>query len=942
MIRFCLTFFLAIIMLTAFSQTGQISGKVLDSKTQEPLPFANVFINNTTIGVAADANGEFTLKNLPIGIADVVFSFVGYKSYQTKLTVNADEQLKITIKLIPDEIELENIEVKGTRDKEWDKQLKRFEKIFLGETKNATSCKIVNSWAIDFSEDTNSPQPIFTAKALIPIEIENIALGYKIYFYLKSFQASSQGYIILGNFRFEEMLTKDPKLARRWTENRLEVYQQSDRFLFKAILDKRVKEQGFMLYTDKPGYESSTLRSAVFSQELNKSVVRYNTDNIVSPGKRAGEYRIQLKGRIEVHNLNGIAQKKTYKDIPYPIAWLEVAGNVVDVTSNGVVLNSTNVTTSGYMSNSRVGDLLPFDYAPGEEGDMVKNEIIDFSLDQLKFKRLQERAYLHTDKAYYYGGEAIWFKGYMKYFVPEMRDSLSRVLYVELINSKKKIIYTRILPIDSGRVSGDILLADTISSGDYYLRAYTQWMLNYDPKSIFIKPLPILDLSDGIEKVEPNLVAPSSPNHVFIKSDKQQYGLREEIALDVSVKNERGELVEADLSISIIDSEQVAAVGAEKNILQDYELQEMSDKSGNKVKLRLPVEYGISFSGEFSNKGKPEKANLTIVQGKFDDMLTMETDDAGIFWVNGFQFKDTVQIAFQATTSKGKPYGKVTLHKKEVPPNDFLLPASGVKVITTEKNQRFATEYILPEDVRMLDDVVVVQAQRLVESRQAKTYGKADYTVSGDVLLVSSATNLLAGMQGRIPGLTVVPTVDERGVSTYTVRIRGGSSSMSPFGSKEPLLMIDGIPYTEDIGVALSQLSPANVDRVEVVTHANPMLGVRASNGLIAIYTKSGVGVGGGQQGQPDVKLFQLIGVPGYSVPMKFPFLNYSDKNQDHSKGDFRSTIHWAPWLRATPSSTASVSFYSADLPVKYKVVVEGITSEGVPVRGESLIEIIR
>ena len=49
-------------MLTAFSQTGQINGKVLDSKTQEPLPFANVFINNTTIGVAADANGDFTFS----------------------------------------------------------------------------------------------------------------------------------------------------------------------------------------------------------------------------------------------------------------------------------------------------------------------------------------------------------------------------------------------------------------------------------------------------------------------------------------------------------------------------------------------------------------------------------------------------------------------------------------------------------------------------------------------------------------------------------------------------------------------------------------------------------------------------------------------------------------------------------------------------------------
>lgn len=929
-------------MLTAFSQTGQITGKVLDSKTQEPLPFANVFINNTTLGVAADANGEFTLKNVSIGIADVVFSFVGYKSYQTKLTVNAAEQLKITIKLIPDEIELENIEVKGTRDKEWDKQLKKFEKIFLGETKNATSCKIVNSWAIDFTEDTNSPQPIFSAKSSSPIEIENIALGYKIYFYLKSFQASSKGYIILGNFRFEEMLTKDPKLAKRWTDNRLEVYQQSDRFLFKAILDKRLKEQGFMLYTDKPGYEASTLRSSVFSQELNKSVIRYNTDNIVSPGKRAGEYKIQLKGRIEVHNLNGIAQKKTYKDIPYPIAWLEVAGNVVDVTSNGVVLNSTNVTTSGYMSNARVGDLLPFDYAPGEEGDMMKKEIIDFSLDQLKFKRLQEKAYLHTDKPYYYGGEAIWFKGYMKYFIPEMRDSLSRLLYVELINANKKIIYTRILPIDSGRVSGDILLSDTISSGDYFLRAYTQWMLNYDPKSIFIKPLPILDLSDGIEAVEPTLAPPSSAYKVVITSDKLQYGLREKIVLDLSVKNESGELVEADLSVSILDSEQVVAVGGEKNILQEYDLSEMNQNSNNKVKLRLPVEYGISFSGEFTNKGKPEKANLTIVQGKFDDMISLETDEKGIFSVNGFQFKDTVRFAFQAKNEKGKPFGRVSLQPHEVASLDFVEPSLKLKLQRASSPHRMDIEYEVPSDARLLDDIVVVTAQKLGEARRPKVYGAPDYTVKGSDLANSASDNFIAALQGKVPGLTVTWYWDNSAVKHYVVRIRGGSSSIS--GNLDPLVLLDGVPFGgEDVADQLRMISPASIDRVEVITHASPAFGVRGTNGVIAIYTTGGIYASNDvQSGQPDEKVFQLMDVPGYSVPMKFPFMDYSDESQDHSKGDFRSTIHWAPWLKSTPSSSASVSFYSADLPVKYKILVEGITSEGVPVRGESFIEIIR
>ncbi|MBK8292426.1 MAG: carboxypeptidase-like regulatory domain-containing protein [Flammeovirgaceae bacterium] len=56
-----------------WGQTGQVSGRILDSQTLEPLPFANVFINNTTIGTASDMNGEFLLPKVPIGTNEIIF-----------------------------------------------------------------------------------------------------------------------------------------------------------------------------------------------------------------------------------------------------------------------------------------------------------------------------------------------------------------------------------------------------------------------------------------------------------------------------------------------------------------------------------------------------------------------------------------------------------------------------------------------------------------------------------------------------------------------------------------------------------------------------------------------------------------------------------------------------------------------------------------------------
>src|SRR5258708_837459 len=77
-----------------FAQTT-LSGYVTDSKNLEPLPFANVFISNTTIGSTSDERGYFKLSNVPIGQSELVISFIGYLSYQTKVKLVDGQQLVV-------------------------------------------------------------------------------------------------------------------------------------------------------------------------------------------------------------------------------------------------------------------------------------------------------------------------------------------------------------------------------------------------------------------------------------------------------------------------------------------------------------------------------------------------------------------------------------------------------------------------------------------------------------------------------------------------------------------------------------------------------------------------------------------------------------------------------------------------------------------------------
>jgi hypothetical protein len=55
-----LCFFLSVLAFTATSQTLLISGRVVDKKNKEPLPFASLRIAEKSLGTVANENGEFT------------------------------------------------------------------------------------------------------------------------------------------------------------------------------------------------------------------------------------------------------------------------------------------------------------------------------------------------------------------------------------------------------------------------------------------------------------------------------------------------------------------------------------------------------------------------------------------------------------------------------------------------------------------------------------------------------------------------------------------------------------------------------------------------------------------------------------------------------------------------------------------------------------------
>ena len=91
----------------------------------------------------------------------------------------------------------------------------------------------------------------------------------------------------------------------------------------------------------------------------------------------------------------------------------------------------------------------------------------------------KEKIYIHFDKPYYYSSETIWFKVYLVNAATHSSETISKVVYVELISPENKIIETKTIKINEGGGEGDFMLSAGLIGGEYIVRAYTNYMQNF-------------------------------------------------------------------------------------------------------------------------------------------------------------------------------------------------------------------------------------------------------------------------------------------------------------------------------------------------------------------------------------------------------------------------------------------------------------------------------
>jgi hypothetical protein len=136
--------------------------------------------------------------------------------------------------------------------------------------------------------------------------------------------------------------------------------------------------------------------------------------------------------------------------------------------------------------------LFAVSYMPAfAQRDSVSLNTIIEKTSALAANRPIEKVYLHFDKPYYAVDDTIWFKAYVtdNFHQPSL---LSKVMYVELMNSRDSLVQLLKLPVRAGMASGSFPLPEASYRQDnYHIRAYTKWMTNFDAAYFFKKTVPV-------------------------------------------------------------------------------------------------------------------------------------------------------------------------------------------------------------------------------------------------------------------------------------------------------------------------------------------------------------------------------------------------------------------------------------------------------------------
>lgn len=339
-----LLFFL--ISLHVCSAQIQVKGVVLDENKQY-VEGASVFLNNTSYTTLTDSIGGFSLDGAS-GDYQLIAHKEGFEI--TFIKINRSGKVKLVLQKT---VEKQEQKVKYS-DTEREQYLKTFQFDFLGRSRNAENCIILNPEVIHFEVDLMEQALKATASA--PILIRNYKLGYDLTYHLQAYERnmSTTSYVGYVSFQRAQGLEIKPKHVHA----REKAYLGSIAHFLRSVLAGKHNREGYRLQT------ATLVGNDWLWKEIPISdLAVYNEEGVFLFG--SGKFRIIYLPERREYNYVRWLKANGIKEIGRgQYSEMEFASQKVKILPSGSLEPPLGLVFRGYMGWEQVGDALPVNYRP--------------------------------------------------------------------------------------------------------------------------------------------------------------------------------------------------------------------------------------------------------------------------------------------------------------------------------------------------------------------------------------------------------------------------------------------------------------------------------------------------------------------------------------------------------------------------------------------------
>jgi hypothetical protein len=439
---------------------------------------------------------------------------------------------------------------------------------------------------------------------------------------------------------------------------------------------------------------------------------------------------------------------------------------------------------------------------------------------------------------------------------------------------------------------------------------------------------------------------------------KAAYTFRQKMKIELNAKDKNGKPVNGSFSVAVTDETRVpVAEPAENTIMTNllltsdlkgsveqpnYYFTNVSEKTSTDLDLLMLTqgyrhftwkqvltdngqaaafqpEKGMVISGLVKRGGKPAagaKLSLISKAGGFT-MIDTVADQNGRFAFHNLSFIDSTKFVVQSRVDKGQDNVTLKLDSAIYPQVEIkpiAVPSNGTDAAAYAANQKHFFEEQQKAGigrVQVLKEVTIKgdKINPIPHSQNLNGAGNADQVISSKDIARFNCARIVDCLSGVLTGVVF------RNGAPLTTR-----------GSQAPMaIVIDG-NFSE--AADLDNLNPDDIEGVEVLLggHYSVVYGTRMANGGLIITTKVGRKDREYYRYAPGVVTFRP---KGFYKAREFYSPQYDNSKTNKNITDLRSTIFWKPDIITDKNGKASFTFFNADSKGTYRLVIEGIDTEG-------------